>query len=641
MVIGKLNVRLGLNSQSFNTGMRSSSRRIRTLNDQVQATSSFLPKLQNAIKGTAVAITGLGVAAAGATYAGIRILRTEMERLDKIGKTAQKLGMLPESLVGLQHAASLAGIEQNKLDMAVQRMTRRVAEAAKGTGEAQGALAELRLDAERLASATPDVALMQVADAMARVESQSDRVRLAFKLFDAEGVDLVRMMEGGSQAIRQAMQDAEELGLTFSRIDHAKVAMANDAMMRLEQSTGMLKLVMATELAPAITVIADTMTEWLTDTNAKTREAAGGFSGIVTAGAGIIDMLREIQIHWTATQALVVRGFKAITDGLAKLPWGVRRLMIPLAFDVPSDEMLAEVSSGLQAEFNNLNNTVNNLQSQDWGQSFLDRIQDTKDKIREGLEGPAASGGLADLDALNEQSRRMQEIQRRAESMTQALRTPFEVLQDRIIDANKLLDLGAISWQTYQREVAAARKEFERLQSLSSGPKLMEEGTQEFYAAMDRWNAMGQQGPQPDADLVRDRSPQEEAVFAGGGRLPTSDPFMPTLPEMPRLELGIQEPTLPRNMDIGGPPANQIVQVVPVPVSQVAQIPQLGRKEERGQPKPTRPEGAKDNREMLATLRRMDAKLGKIATETGRTTAASKRTASAVEQLEMPESMEM
>ena len=82
-----------------------------------------------------------------------------------------------------------------------------------------------------------------------------------------------------------------------------------------------------------------------------------------------------------------------------------------------------------------------------------------------------------------------------------------EVLEDRIADANKLLDLGAISWQTYGREIAAARKEFERAQQTFSGPNLIEAGSQEFFAARDKWNALGKaaQVPQPGAGLVRNQ----------------------------------------------------------------------------------------------------------------------------------------
>jgi hypothetical protein len=48
-----------------------------------------------------------------------------------------------EALQELRFAAKASGVEQQTLDMALQRFTRRAAEAAQGTGEAKDALAQM------------------------------------------------------------------------------------------------------------------------------------------------------------------------------------------------------------------------------------------------------------------------------------------------------------------------------------------------------------------------------------------------------------------------------------------------------------------------------------------------------------------
>ena len=52
-----------------------------------------------------------------------------------IGKTADTIGVGVEALQGLRFAAKASGVEQQALDRALQRFTRRAAEAAHGTGE--------------------------------------------------------------------------------------------------------------------------------------------------------------------------------------------------------------------------------------------------------------------------------------------------------------------------------------------------------------------------------------------------------------------------------------------------------------------------------------------------------------------------
>ena len=172
---------------------------------------------------------GAATAAAGATAAFTKMSMTSIENL---AKTADKIGATTETLAGLQHAAKLTGVSTETMNMALQRMTRRVAEAAIGTGEAKGALEELGINAQELVKLPLDQQMAIVADAMKGVGSQADRVRLAMKLFDSEGVALVNTLGGGSEALKEMMAEAQALGTALSRVDAARVEEANDAIDR-------------------------------------------------------------------------------------------------------------------------------------------------------------------------------------------------------------------------------------------------------------------------------------------------------------------------------------------------------------------------------------------------------------------------
>jgi hypothetical protein len=96
-------------------------------------------------------IRTLGGALAGvATVGGLAALvDRSLSAADVIGETASKIGIGVEALQELRFAASLAGVEQQTLDMALQRFVRRVAEAANGTGEAKDALAQMGIALRR------------------------------------------------------------------------------------------------------------------------------------------------------------------------------------------------------------------------------------------------------------------------------------------------------------------------------------------------------------------------------------------------------------------------------------------------------------------------------------------------------------
>src|SRR5690606_15888857 len=155
-----------------------------------------------------------GTALATATV----MVKKQLELIDSTAKTADKLGIATEKLTAMRIQAELTGVSTNTLDMGLQRMVRRVAEAAQGTGEASGALKELGIDARELAKLSPDKQFGLIADAMVNVGSQSDKVRLAFKLFDSEGVALVNTLKGGSAAMQETVNFTEQSGLAITRV---------------------------------------------------------------------------------------------------------------------------------------------------------------------------------------------------------------------------------------------------------------------------------------------------------------------------------------------------------------------------------------------------------------------------------------
>ena len=124
-------------------------------------------------------IRTLGGALIGAaTVGGLgALIDRSISAADAIGKTADKIGVGVEALQELRFAAKASGVEQQTLDMALQRFTRRAAEAAQGTGEAKDALAQMGIalrDQSGNLRSSEDL-LADVADAFARIEDPAER----------------------------------------------------------------------------------------------------------------------------------------------------------------------------------------------------------------------------------------------------------------------------------------------------------------------------------------------------------------------------------------------------------------------------------------------------------------------------------
>lgn len=246
------------------------------------------------------------VGGVASVIAAIRRVQGAMGQIDSAAKFSDRIGVATEKLVALRYAGEQTGVAAGQLDMGLQRMTRRIATAAQGSGEAVTALQTLGLSAEVLASQSPDQQFLAIADAMEGVSNQGDRVRLAFALFDSEGVGLVNTMRGGADAVRAMMDEAEQLGVTFDRVDAAKVEMANDAFARIGKVIEGVWQSIAIELAPSIQAVADLFTGAARESGGFGQYALSAIEWVTKAIATASDYLSLFEAGWKLLKAAVI-----------------------------------------------------------------------------------------------------------------------------------------------------------------------------------------------------------------------------------------------------------------------------------------------------------------------------------------------
>ena len=215
-----------------------------------------------ALKGVTASIFSMRTALVGvAGVAGFGyLIKSSLNATDTLSKTANKIGTTTEALGGLRYAAEITGVATNTMDMALQRFTRRTAEAAKGTGEAKGAIKELGLNAQELNKMPLDQRMIALADAFGKVDNESDQLRLAFKLFDSEGAALVNTLALGSDGLKELLGEAKALGLTMSTAAAQGVEKANDSITKLLSLGKGLRDQFAAALAPAIESVVTQLT---------------------------------------------------------------------------------------------------------------------------------------------------------------------------------------------------------------------------------------------------------------------------------------------------------------------------------------------------------------------------------------------
>jgi hypothetical protein len=232
----------------------------------VDKTRSGLASVTRGLRSVTSAVFSMRTAIASLVGAGGigLIVKQSISATDTLAKTAAKIGTTTEQLSRLQYAANLSGISVEQTNMALQRLVRRTAEAAEGTGEARGALNELGINARVFSNLDLDVYMLELADAFTNVTSEAQQLRLGFKLFDSEGAAFINVLTQGSDALAKMYEDARILGVVMSSNVARSVERTNDSFTRLGYLFRGVRDQIVGALAPAMEALVTSFTTFLT-----------------------------------------------------------------------------------------------------------------------------------------------------------------------------------------------------------------------------------------------------------------------------------------------------------------------------------------------------------------------------------------
>ena len=302
-VVGGLIVNLGLNTAKLDSDTQKASRHFRRFEKD---TGTSLDRIKAGIVGLTgkVALMTAGLATAAVAGLGIMAKRS-IDAADKIGKLSTRLGASTEALSEYKHVAELSGVTFETLTMGWQRMTRRVAEAANGTGEAVKALDEMNINAKELNKLKPEEQFEVLADALNGVENQADKVRLAMKLFDSEGVSLLQTMKDGSAGLDEMRESAAALGLTIGKDQAEAAEKAKDAMTRFDGVISGMVQTFTLEALPSITDFIDAL-------------AMGIPNAVDFASSAFNDIGKDIFNFWSMFNQSEIDGGRNLAEALER-----------------------------------------------------------------------------------------------------------------------------------------------------------------------------------------------------------------------------------------------------------------------------------------------------------------------------------
>lgn len=265
-----------------------------------------------------------GLIMGGAAAAGVAVLvKRQFQALDAMAKLSDRIGIQTQKLGGLELAASQTGVSNETLVKSLEKMQQVVGDANMGLSEAKRAFETLGLSSDKFAKLSTFKQLTTLADALNGIEDATLRASLAADLFGrAGGREFRNFLDLGSKGINEFVKEADQLGLTFRRLDLTKIEAANDAVDKMRRVSNAVAGEIAINLTSAIEAFASAMTRAGDGARSMRDIVQDVFAGIKTAiltAVGAIDQLekRFLQLQISFQGNRIFQIFDKYNPGLA------------------------------------------------------------------------------------------------------------------------------------------------------------------------------------------------------------------------------------------------------------------------------------------------------------------------------------
>lgn len=449
-VLGALNIPLSVTTGGMTKGFKAARKTL----------DGFAGAFTSVKAGVAGIVGGLAVGGLSAFVKG------QMDAIDVNAKLSDRLGLSTEALSGMQHAADRAGVDSEALAGWLSKLQKSIGEAQDQATPAANAFRAMGLDATALANMPLDQSFTQIAQKISELPNPVDKAQMALALFGKSGQQLLPLLTSGAEGIKAAQKEAERLGISFSRIDAAKVEAANDAMTRAGAAISGIGRQIAVGVSPYIEAVAMKFAE-LASTGSGLQGSFG--PALQFVGEGLAEMADLVDIGAAAFYSLqgvalgafsgIARGAEMLTNKLIEiLPKSVsEKLGLAGASDF-ADGFAKGLEKDADAAFAKANAAWTAPTRADGVRKFFSDIGASADASAKKIAASASQVGQFDgaFQKAQEAQKEMQDMQNRAKQIFEQTRTPAEKYADTL---NELVDLqaaGVLDQETFDRAVAAA-----------------------------------------------------------------------------------------------------------------------------------------------------------------------------------------
>lgn len=203
-LIGALRVSLSADTAKFEQGMKRAQRTAHT-------STTAISKSLNVVK------AGLLSFASALTVGMLTVpIARALDYASSLGEVAQQLGVTTRDLQVFRYAATQAGISEEQMDKALQRLTKSMGDALAGSDTMIRAFGAIGISVDDLRGKDAGEVLRMMADGLKDIPNAAQRAAVETAIFGRAGQQLDTLLAGGSGAINELATAADELGIVLS-----------------------------------------------------------------------------------------------------------------------------------------------------------------------------------------------------------------------------------------------------------------------------------------------------------------------------------------------------------------------------------------------------------------------------------------
>jgi len=259
--IGKVSAIFTASSSGLTAGVSRASSSLKSLGNDVAGLRSGM-RLLNAISGAQL-FGQIASSAIGAARSLVGMGQAQANVIDDTSKLSARLGMTYGELAGLSHAGDLAGVSMETIGKAATKADIAFVKAAQGSGVAQAGFAAIGLSLADLQGKSSAERFSAITDAIAGLPTEAERAAAAVKLFGKSGAELLPLFAGGAGSIQEATDEAQRFGMALTNAQGQDVEAMNDSFSKVSAAIGGIVKQVTAYLAPSITGIATTFTNFV------------------------------------------------------------------------------------------------------------------------------------------------------------------------------------------------------------------------------------------------------------------------------------------------------------------------------------------------------------------------------------------